>query len=604
MAVQPAVAVSSSSSSSYNIAGCSTETPVLSGRKLRWSDELDRVNIRNSSNANYQAQLVQQLQQLRDTHSPLGINMKIRQNRRFVLDRFKNEDIEHGCSYLLPDGTTVTGNFASDSGATFSLVNKNWCHRVGLNYSLTDIKLKLADTSMGRVIGITDPVWCIIAKGTPNEALGMAQALVMEDCPEDLDGLMAKDVLHTMDAWVDQRAQLFCYKSTAGHRCSVPVECFVEYTATVAAPMYPDGAAATADSGVVLNATASNEVFTAYACAGLSDFNVAVTTTDDAADRTATPTTTNGECKGPTDSLPADTTNTGGVEMEGRGTGVTLPVTPGLAAHLAASAGGTREQPGMDTAGQQGGTSAAGVSPDLNPIDEEQDTEPPPLYFRVHATVSQWLVAIAMLLLVETALLAVACMGMPRYEVLSLLSYATDDKGWWTRLFSWLQQKRKRPQFTLPPITGNRPRKKERGDWIAQLCRYANTGKLLTASLRRHAKRYNLAVQTYCHERGIYRAVTVDKGWGFKLGRPILLLALTSLLACAMATPDGINGLHQMTDNLAAWELSQLAGWRFLSSGRLQLLPTFFTVWYSKCLPNRGVYGSRGSRRCHRRRRW
>ena len=312
VAEPPAGSAANSSSSSYNIAGYSTETPVLAGRKLRWSDELDRVHIRNSSNANYQAQLVKQLQQLRDTHSPIGINMKIRQNRRFVLDRFINEDMEHGCSYLLPNGETVMGNFASDSGATFSLVNKNWCHRVSLNYSLTDIKLKLADTSMGRVIGITDPVWCIIAKGTPNEALGMAQALVMEDCPEDLDGLMAKDVLHTMDAWVDQRSQQFCYRSTAGHRCSVPVECFVEYSPTIAALMHHDGAAATEDSGDVHSVTASNEAFTAYACAGLSDFNLAATINATAANHTATPITTNGQCKGHTDSLPADSTNTGG----------------------------------------------------------------------------------------------------------------------------------------------------------------------------------------------------------------------------------------------------------------------------------------------------
>ena len=286
------------------------------------------------------------------------------------------------------------------------------------------------------------------------------------------------------------------------------------------------------------------------------------------------------------------------MDTDGREPVVTVPVTPGLAAYLAASAGITKEQLGRNTVEQQGSTSAPRSSPDLDSSEEPQDTEPPPLYFRVHAAVSHWLVALAMLLLVETALLTVACMGLPRYDLLSLLSYATDDNGWWTRLYSWLQQ------FTLPPITGNRPRKKARGDWIAQLCRYANTGKLLTASLRRHARRYNLAVQTYCRERAIYRAVTVDRGWGFKLGRPILLLALTSLLACAVATPDGINGLHQMTDNLAAWELSQLAGWRFLSSCSLQRLPTFITVWISKCLPARCVYSSHGARRCDRRRRW
>lgn len=217
----------------------------------------------------------------------------------------------------------------------------------------------------------------------------------------------------------------------------------------------------------------------------------------------------------------------------------------------------------------QDGTKPAKHQP---PVDRQQEG-PPPLYYRVHAALSCWLLSFLMAVLLGCFLLIIACMGLPAHDLLLHLQMAADDGGWLNRLYLWLQLKRKPlPPFKPPPITGTRCRKKAHFHWMMTMFKYRDRGKLLSASLQRHLKRHNMAVQEYRRERAIHRAVTLDRGPSFKILRPVLLLAATSLLSCTLATSAGLAGLHQMTDNLAAWELSQLAGWRFLRSRGLQQL--------------------------------
>ena len=99
----------------------------------------------------------------------------------------------------------------------------------------------------------------------------------------------------------------------------------------------------------------------------------------------------------------------------------------------------------------------------------------------------------------------------------------------------------------------------------------------------------------------VHFVCTLGFGIGSKGLLPLMLLAITSVLATTLAAPDLINGLHGMTNNLAAWELSHLAGWRFLR-GRLLQWYSRTAVWYPYRPRSRRTASS--AIRSYRRYRW
>ena len=180
--------------------------------------------------------LASELQQLMDQHGvkqgssdPTGlyaIRLALTKGHRYTLDHFLNQSPQTGFSLGLRNGQLVVPPKAiSDSGCTFSLVDQSWADAVGWQYRPTKIRLTLADNTSSRVVGITEPAWGLVAAGTPQESIALIMALVVKGAGETFQLAVGKEHLALHSAWVQQDAQVFSYLSTAGERCSLPVQC-------------------------------------------------------------------------------------------------------------------------------------------------------------------------------------------------------------------------------------------------------------------------------------------------------------------------------------------------------------------------------------------
>lgn len=243
---------------------------------------------------------------------------------------------------------------------------------------------------------------------------------------------------------------------------------------------------------------------------------------------------------------------------------LTAPAEPaelaaGRAAALAAAAGLQRES-----------LSASSVPPDPVAPSKRMSAgdalsaigyEPPHIYYRAVTWVGSTAVFLLQLLLIF--LLGVCDgLGCPT----DLLSYLLG--GWWQCLWAWwCRHCRPVPDFEPPPsqcANGMRRCDSTRTDWVWDYISRRNRGKPLTASLVRHARRYLAAVRQHRTAKAVHAAATLSAGISVWLLCPLFLLTLVSLPALAGATPSTVQGFTQATNNLAAWELSHLAGWRFL----------------------------------------
>ena len=83
----------------------------------------------------------------------------------------------------------------SDSGCTFSLVDRAWADSVGWNYRPTKIRLTLADNTSSRVVGITEPAWGLLAAGTQQEGMAQIMALVVEGAADTFALAVGKEHL-------------------------------------------------------------------------------------------------------------------------------------------------------------------------------------------------------------------------------------------------------------------------------------------------------------------------------------------------------------------------------------------------------------------------
>ena len=120
------------------VAAAASATPGKE-RRVHWSDELIE-GMESSPNP-----LAAELQQLMQQHGvkpgssdPTGlysIRLQLTKERRYTLDRFENKAPQTGFSLLLPGGYMAMPSKAiSDSGCTFSLVDKDWADQVGWKY--------------------------------------------------------------------------------------------------------------------------------------------------------------------------------------------------------------------------------------------------------------------------------------------------------------------------------------------------------------------------------------------------------------------------------------------------------------------------------------
>jgi hypothetical protein len=64
---------------------------------------------------------------------------------------------------------------------------------MGIGYCETPMQLRLAKDTKGRVVGLTEPFWVILAAGTPYEARLLVQALVIRGVGDVFQLLLAKD---------------------------------------------------------------------------------------------------------------------------------------------------------------------------------------------------------------------------------------------------------------------------------------------------------------------------------------------------------------------------------------------------------------------------
>ena len=702
--------------------------------------------------------MVEQLKELIRTHGVKpgqpnsaglrAINTKLRGGKRFTLDRFINDSPQTGYSLLLANGSSVQCNTKSDTGCSQTLADRRFVDRVGIRHYPTSVKLRLADSTLGNVVGITEPFYGVVAAGTEHQGSAILQALVIENAAPVFELLTAKDHHHDLDAWVMPRDQLFSYRTDAGHRHTVPVECYyttetgaagavqhqvlpgsyalanpddlpkvladfwdsynsqeddgsglelagcstarnpakdinpqlVDYTSlpteyafmgmsillddTDTCSSSDSPTAANGQTSIVCccSTTAATEgtsgesepeleaesgaecepqdefkhnILTEYeyeladefeyklraeyeyeyearaelvaesegellTLALLSDSSgqVEVTLFYDCCD-SATPVTQDlNEPAVPeiTCFIAATDLASGGVQLE-LYYNLELPYQPpaaiGRAAYLAAAvgcAGSQHPKPSPATTVPVKRYTAGTVLRDAG-------YEAPPLYFRATAYLATWAVTLLMvfLSLLEATASAVGPIDAYAFRY-HLERFMGKLQRWWLRVSAPV------PDFKPPlPAPTRRSRKKARHFWMLDWFAYMNKGKTLTGSLRRHAKRFLTERTRHDKAEHVHFVCTLGFGIGSKGLLPLMLLAITSVLATTLAAPDLINGLHGMTNNLAAWELSHLAGWRFLR-GRLLQWYSRTAVWYPYRPRSRRTASS--AIRSYRRYRW
>lgn len=150
------------------------------------------------------------------------------------LDTFINRNAATGVSLCLPDGRwQLPMLFASDTGATFGVIMDSYRTDINLGYKPSVMTLVLADGKCGQVLGITDPVELVFAKGTPHQRNIRYQFLVLPGRCRFYNLLLAKNAMKEVGGYVDPAESAFYYRTRPGQgapkhalpvRCSVPAD--------------------------------------------------------------------------------------------------------------------------------------------------------------------------------------------------------------------------------------------------------------------------------------------------------------------------------------------------------------------------------------------
>lgn len=147
------------------------------------------------------------------------------------LDTFTNMTAAAGVSIQLPDGRwQLPDAMITDSGATFGVAFQNSARDISLRYSPASVTLVLADGKKIEILGISDPVRLVFARGTEHERAITYRFIMLPGEGKYYKWLVAKNALLEVGGYVDPAASVFCYRTRAGLDSPVhtlPVRCRV-----------------------------------------------------------------------------------------------------------------------------------------------------------------------------------------------------------------------------------------------------------------------------------------------------------------------------------------------------------------------------------------
>ena len=147
------------------------------------------------------------------------------------LDTFVNMTAATGVSMQLPDGRWQLSRLViTDSGATYGVAFEDAYKSVGLAFTSCGVVLILADTSKVHILGMTDPVKLLFARGTVHERAIMYRYIVLPGSRKHYNWLIAKNALLELGAYVDPLESSFVYRvsTQAGDpKHALPVKCSV-----------------------------------------------------------------------------------------------------------------------------------------------------------------------------------------------------------------------------------------------------------------------------------------------------------------------------------------------------------------------------------------
>ena len=168
-----------------------------------------------------------------------------------------------------------------------------------------------------------------------------------------------------------------------------------------------------------------------------------------------------------------------------------------------------------------------------------------------------------------TVWITILLFGLQPCEVLQMLFLSQQ----WARLawHDYAEPKQQQQQPAASPDRANRVaprcRKKARLPWYAAWWRRLQMGSPCTGAQQRRARQLGRNTQQHSNPHSRRRSAVVLETLGLRVLWPLLLLFLLMLASSALAAPftstASVEGLQLMTGNLAAWEFSKLARYRF-----------------------------------------
>lgn len=578
--------------------------------RVTFVDELDQKQQQQQGVSQRGRQLAKELAGIRrqynigsDKSDSRGVHALLRSNRgsrHYTLDCMVNASPATGFALVLASGRMVLlPKTCWDTGASMSLIDQDTCKAYGIQYRPTKIRLTLANGQQGKVVGITEPIWGVFAAGTPQEAKVLVLALVISGVGPVFQFIGGKDIQHAADVSVRPKLQVIEYDTDAGERHSLPINGYEVDTgshALVADLIAEANSAALADEVASFSASAMVALVEDAGCLADEPAEpIATSSTTAIADAVAnTPGAT-----APSDdlNLPARCNDFPGAvstaHMEGIPSvqlrlelavltlggceTVTVRIHVGdvpsnadtvarPAKVMALGAGCSKTTlPASQVPPEPASTSPTGRFT-VGDVLRDAGYVPQSWFYRTVAHLCSFLVGLFLL------------MGSVVFSLggsLTAFSY-TDFKAWlkyvllpWYRaMLSKLVNWAVGPGDFRDPACHfmHRSRKKGRVAWHVRYLHYYNRCRVPPASVMRQCNRYAIAFKLWCWQSrtaACVRAALHTGRFSFSTARVFLILVLVTYFSAAAASPDGVQLLQVMTGNLAAWELSRLAGCRF-----------------------------------------
>jgi hypothetical protein len=536
----------------------------------------------------------------------MSILDETRGGKRYILDSIVNDDPQQGFVIITPDGRVWLPTKAkSDTGCSTSLVAKKSMDANKIRYFPAPFRVVLADGKVGKVVGLTEPMLVVIAPGTARESVKVFQALVLEGVEEVFEILIGKDHLHQHKATVDQDSQRMFYTADSGERHSIPVRCWeVEADKGIAMISHQGGCeevvrpsfALVGHTQQVLEeqleepgqqgpvqyspgvaawaALNPGDGQTRIQWADSSDSYCESGGSDDLSD-----TDSLDDCSSTCSSCeePSDLGDWGGEEEPSESEPqqpAPAPAKPSAPASHPAPLDFNQPNESACTAASVPQAKAASKRTLMDYRGFNELVYTPPLYYRAASYFSTLIV-----------LVVGALCFFPMQVVDCFLPFA-DFFGYfrscfhpyWLGLVAWWQAALVPvSDYAMPPPQRVAARSRKHGDdcWYYGLMSRRVKHKPPTSTQARRLRVYLSTITA--HTQAVRRhvavlLVTTFSLRGFRVLYPLLVLLCVSAFSAVVASPEGVQGMTCLTDNLAAWELSRLAGWRFRPSRRLQRL--------------------------------